>query len=98
MVLSALEAESFLHLADFLFDFAADRFALAFGYQLGIVDYPADLFLNFAFQFVKLPRGTVPNTLLHGFSLSFWNTLPAARGHELSDAGAFSNATMSILV
>jgi hypothetical protein len=47
---------------------------------------------------VKLPRGTVPNTLLHGFSLSFWNTLHAARGHELSDAGAFSNATMSILV
>src|SRR6202035_4696345 len=61
-----LHSEEFLHFADFLADFPADPFALAFGLQVGLVRRPANLLLNFAFQLVKLSLGSVSGASLHG--------------------------------
>jgi hypothetical protein len=60
--------ENFFNLADFLYDLAADFFALALGFKVGIVRRAADLFLDAAFHFMELAFGLVLRALLHGDS------------------------------
>jgi hypothetical protein len=65
---SKLFFENFFHLADFLYDLAADFFALAFGFKVGIIRRAADLFLDAAFHFMGLASHLVLGALLHGDS------------------------------
>ena len=48
-----LRSEDFLHLPDFLLNFAADLFDLAFGYQAGIVRGSSNFLFSASFHFMQ---------------------------------------------
>jgi hypothetical protein len=54
--------DGFLHLADFLLNFARDLFHGAFGSVLGVARHSAYLFLELALCFVKLARKLIRDT------------------------------------
>src|SRR6185437_11363671 len=59
-------SDDLLHLADFLSNFPADLFALAFGLQVGIVRGSSNFLFNAAFHFVQPSIRFVLDALLHG--------------------------------
>src|SRR5579863_10371988 len=63
-----LRSESFLHLADFPLDLAADLFDPAFGCQAGIVRDSSNFLFNAAFYFAQRSLRFVLEALLHGLS------------------------------
>ena len=62
---STLCPEDFLHLADFLLDFPAYLFVLAFGFQVGIIRHLSCLLLNLTLHFVNLARYLILSAWLH---------------------------------
>src|ERR1700688_1396230 len=67
---STLFSKDFLHLADFLLDFSAHLFVLAFGFQIGIVRQFSCLLLNLTLHFLNLARYLILSAWLH-FVASF---------------------------
>jgi hypothetical protein len=69
---STLCSQGFLDLADFLLDFPAYLFVLAFGFQVRIIRHMSRLLLDLSLHFVNLPRYLVLGTWLQ-FVTSFEN-------------------------
>jgi hypothetical protein len=55
LFLEHLLLEHLFHLSNFLLDFAAELFVLAFGGQIGVVDDLSRFFFNGTLRFMRIP-------------------------------------------